>query len=100
MTDGSANILNAAGDKLQRLEEHWSAVFSAKEYSEAAADNWFHRAYPDGKGLKDFPSRQPDPWTVRKSDVRKAICMANRSASSPDGVPYKVWKLLCETLRT
>ena len=59
-----------------------------------ATDAWFSQAYPDGRGLEDFPSRQADLWTVRRSDVEKAITVASRSAPGPDGIPYKVWQSL------
>jgi exonuclease III len=97
MADNQGNILNNTADKLHHLKEHWTEVFTAKEYSDQTADRWFRKAYPDGKGLEDFPSKEPDQWSVRKSDIKKAISVANRSAPGPDGIPYKAWKLLGET---
>ena len=89
----NGGILNHTTDKLNHPRQRWAAYFSANSHSDAAVDRWFDKAYPNGKGLEDFPARHSGNWTVRKADVKKAVSMANRSAPGPDGIPYKVWEL-------
>ena len=79
------------------LKEHWSKVFAAKSFDEQAADTWFRQAYPDGRGLEGLAAIPPEQWRVCKSDVKRAIAQANRSAPGPDGIPYRVWQMLGDT---
>jgi hypothetical protein len=97
MKDDSGSIISTAEEKIEHLRTHWSNIFSSKGFNEAAADHWFEKSYPAGQGLERFPDKHPDQWAIRRSDIRKAISLSNRSAPGPDGIPYKVWRLLGDT---
>ena len=94
MMKENGEMITNTDDKLTHLRQHWSTVFAAKPHSDAAVDRWFDKAYPNGKGLEDFPAMHQGNWNIRKADIKKAISMASRSAPGPDGIPYRIWQLL------
>ena len=93
LADGT--ISHEPEDVVSAIKGHWEKVFSHKPTSPAAREAFAEEGRDHPDSIRNILAQTPeDQWDIRKSDIRKAISTAHRSAVGPDGVPYAAWQAM------
>ena len=89
--DGS--ICTDAGGIAGELRSYWAGVFRSGGFDEATLRGWI------AAELETRPPEQDHGAAIgaarlRRSHIRRAVKMGNRSCPGPDGIPYSAFKVL------
>ena len=85
MIDEQGQVRHSAEEMAGLLKSHWEETFKKKDVDEEKLQQWLKDFSPPEQKMS-FPDAS---WTIRRSDVARAIKLSGKSAPGPDGIAYQ-----------
>lgn len=96
-TNGQGEVVTEPAEVAAVLRDHWASTFSHKPINRSALRRWLQEDRDNPCGLQQAFAplvQDPQAWTIRRRDIRRAISLSGDSAAGPDGIPYEAWRRL------